>query len=107
MIRQPEFVTQEVFERAKSVLAKKKPELNLPLARLVKFTEGLCAQVIHYGSYDDEPATVAALDEFVTASGYRNDFGGGRKHHEIYLSDPRKTAAGKLRTIIRHPVKQC
>jgi hypothetical protein len=105
MIRQPEFVTGEVFEQAKAALGKKKPELDLSLARLEEFTEGLCAQVMHFGSYDDEPATVAALNEFVEASGYRHDFTDERKHHEIYLSDPRKTAPEKLRTVIRHPVK--
>jgi hypothetical protein len=105
MIRQPEFVTPDVFEQAKAALGKKKPELDLSLAALTIFDEGLCVQVMHYGSYDDEPATIAALNDFVAASGYRNDFSNERKHHEIYLSDPRKTAAEKLRTVIRHPVK--
>jgi hypothetical protein len=59
---------------------------------------------MHIGSYDDEPPTVAALGEFIEASGYRTEMSGMRQHHEIYLSDPRKTAPEKLKTVIRHPV---
>jgi len=104
MIRQPEFVTQEVFETAKEVLARKKPELNLSRARLQDFKEGLCAQVMHIGSYDDEGPTVAALEEFIESQGYRTVMSGMRQHHEIYISDPRKTAPEKLKTVIRHPI---
>jgi len=104
MIRQPEFVTKEVFETAKQALSKKKPELDLSLVRLVSFSEGLCAQIMHIGSYDDEPATIAILEKFITESGYTNDISANRKHHEIYLSDPRKTAPEKLKTVIRHPI---
>ena len=104
MIRQPEFVTPEVFEAAKASLTKKKPELDTSIARLEDFTEGLCAQVMHIGSYDDEPPTVAALEEFIESQGYRTEMSGLRQHHEIYLSDPRKTAAEKLKTVIRHPI---
>jgi hypothetical protein len=105
MLRQPNFVTESVFEQAKETLAKKKPQLDLSLARLEKFTEGLCAQVMHLGSYDDEPATIAALDKLVADSGYRLDFSENRRHHEIYLADPRKTVPEKLKTILRHPIK--
>ena len=104
MIRQPEFVTEEVFETAKAVLSKKKPELNISVARLEDFTEGLCAQVMHTGSYDDEPPIIAALDQFTEANGCRTEMSGLRQHHEIYLGDPRKTAPEKLKTIIRHPI---
>lgn len=106
MIRQPEFVTNEVFETAKAALAKKKPQLDLSLARLEKFTEGLCVQAMHIGSYDDEPATVAAIEKFISENGYASDIGEVRRHHEIYLSDPRRTAAEKLKTVIRHPVRK-
>jgi len=95
MIRQPEFVTPEVFESAKMTLAKKKPGIDTSIARLEDFTEGLCAQVMHIGSYDDEGQTVAALEEFIEAQGYRTVMSGLRQHHEIYLSDPRKTAPEK------------
>ena len=104
MIRQPEFVTQEVFELAKQALSKKKPELDLTLARLVSFTEGLSAQIMHIGSYDDEPASIGVLESFIVDSGHKNDISDSRKHHEIYLSDPRKTAPEKLKTVIRHPI---
>jgi len=104
MIRQPEFVTQDVFETAKEILAKKKPELDTSIARLEDYTEGLCAQVLHIGAYDDEPPTVAALEKFIEANGYRTVMSGMRQHHEIYLSDPRKVAPEKLKTVIRHPI---
>lgn len=104
MIRQPEFVTREVFERAKDTLSKKKPNLNLSAARLEVFEEGLCAQIMHIGPYDDEPATIVKLEQFISEQGYTLDINEERKHHEIYLSDPRRTAAEKLRTVIRHPI---
>ncbi len=104
MIRQPEFVTQEVFETAKQALGKKKPELDLTPARLASFKEGLCAQIMHLGSYDNEPATIKIMETFITESGYKSDLAGKRKHHEIYLGDPRKTAPEKLKTVIRHPI---
>jgi hypothetical protein len=106
MIRQPNFVTTEIFEDAKTALAKKKPFLDTTKARHITFAEGLCVQVMHIGSYDDEPATVAAIDKFATENGYELDMAGSRRHHEIYLSDPRKTAPEKLKTIIRHPVRK-
>jgi hypothetical protein len=105
MLRQPDFVTESVFEQAKETLAKKKPQLELSLARLERFTEGLCGQIMHIGSYDDEPTTIAALDKFIADSGYRLDFSEQRRHHEIYLGDPRKTAPDKLKTVLRHPIK--
>lgn len=104
MIRQPQFVTLEVFETAKLALTKKKPENDTSIARLEDFTEGLCAQVMHIGSYDEEPPTIAALEEFIKAQGYRTEMSGFRQHHEIYLGDPRKTASEKLKTVIRHPI---
>ena len=106
MIRQPEFVTQEVFKAAKETLAKKKPELNTSMARIMKFTEGLCVQVMHIGSYDDEPTTIAAMEQYAVDNGYAIDLSDNRRHHEIYLSDPRKTAPEKLKTVIRHPILQ-
>jgi hypothetical protein len=104
MIRQPEFVTREVFEEAKQVFGKKKPDLDLSPARLISFTEGLCAQIMHIGSYDEEPATIRVLDQFIAESEYKDDISENRRHHEIYLGDPRKTAADKLKTVIRHPI---
>ncbi|MDR2523259.1 MAG: GyrI-like domain-containing protein [Synergistaceae bacterium] len=104
MIRQPDFVKPEVFENIKTAAAKKKPELDFSLALLQKFAEGLCAQILHIGPYDDEPKSTAILERFIEESGYAADFLKSRRHHEIYLSDPRKTAAEKLKTIIRYPI---
>lgn len=106
MIRQPDFVTREVFEKAKAALSQKKPELNLAAARFERFTEGLCAQTLHIGPYDDEPETIDKLERFIKESGYRGDISALRRHHEIYLNDPRKVAPEKNKTVIRHPVKK-
>lgn len=104
MIRQPEFVTPRVLDQARAVLHRKKPELDLPRARLETVTEGLCAQVMHVGPYDDEPAALDRLDRFIREAGYRLDLSDSRRHHEIYLGDPRRTAPEKLRTVLRHPI---
>ena len=104
MIRQPEFVTKEVIESAKTSLSKKKPGLDLSKARLMKLTEGLCVQVMHIGPYDDEPATIEAMDRYATENGFVIDINDTRRHHEIYLSDPRKVAPEKLKTVVRHPI---
>ena len=104
MIRQPEFVTQAVFEVAKSTLQKKKPQLDVSKAKLVTLTEGLCVQIMHKGSYDDEPASIGKMREFIEEKGYTEDFSDARLHHEIYLSDPRRCAPEKLKTVIRHPI---
>ncbi|MDD5933978.1 MAG: GyrI-like domain-containing protein [Clostridiales bacterium] len=104
MIRQPEFVTEEVFEKAKDVLLKKKPEIDLSTTRLVRWTEGLCVQIMHYGPYDTEPADIKLMDKYVLEHGYKNDINEVRRHHEIYLGDPRKTKPENLRTVIRHPI---
>ena len=106
MIRQPDFVTSDVFEYARTILAKKKPELDTSKARLMKFTEGLCVQVMHLGSYDSEPATIAAMDKYAIDNGYVIDIGDTCRHHEIYLNDPRKTTPEKLKTVIRHPIRK-
>lgn len=106
MIRQPEFVTPDVFAWAKDTLKKKKPDIDLSRTKLVTFTEGLCCQVMHIGPYDDEPASVRKLEQFVEDNGYKCDIGEERRHHEIYLGDPRRTKPERLRTVIRHPVKK-
>ena len=106
MIRQPEFVTNEVFEAAKETLKKKNPSLDTCRARLVHWQEGLCCQVMHVGPYDMEPDTIRRLEQFIAEAGFEPDFSGARRHHEIYLGDPRKTAPEKLRTVIRYPVKR-
>jgi hypothetical protein len=91
--------------------AKKKPGLDTSRARLAAFEEGLCVQVMHSGPYDDEPKTIALIENFLEESGYLNAIGDTnpdgsiRRHHEIYLGDPRKTEPSKRKTILRHPIK--
>ena len=70
------------------------------------YDEGLCVQCMHIGAYDDEPATVELMNEFIEREGYRTDINDKRFHHEIYLSDARKAAPEKLKTVIRHPIKR-
>ena len=105
MIRQPEFVTEEVFENARAAVQKKKPHLDTSEVQLMKRCEGLCVQLMHTGPYDDEPASIEKLRKFAEDMGFKEDFSEGRYHHEIYLSDPRKCAPERLKTVIRHPVK--
>lgn len=104
MILQPDFVTEDIFNTALNKVRNKKPSLDSSKAVFKRFEEGLCAQIMHMGAYDDEPATIAKLDAFIALQGYRTEMSGLRQHHEIYLSDPRKCAAEKLKTIIRHPI---
>ena len=100
-------MTPEEFAWAQTEAARKKG-LDTTAAELLTIDEGLCAQIMHLGPYDDEPATVALLDAFVAEQGLANDMSDtaeGRHHHEIYLSDPRRTAPEKLKTVLRHPVR--
>lgn len=106
MIRQPEFVTEEVFNRAVYECGKKKPDVDLSKARFEYFTEGLCVQTMHHGPYSGEPETIKTLHDFMEANGLKNMTGNERKHHEIYLSDPRKSAPEKLRTVLRLPAER-
>lgn len=104
MIRQPEFVTQEVFERAKAEAARKKPDVDFSAARLASFEEGLCVQMMHMGPYSEEPETIEQMHAFIEQQGLINMTGDIRRHHEIYLGDPRKTVPYKLKTVLRLPV---
>lgn len=104
MLRVPDFVTEDVFKRFREKLAVKKPELHLSVIRLETYTEGLCGQITHIGSYDSEPSTIETLERFIMESGYRTEISDMRRHHEVYLGDPRKVATEKLKTIIRHPI---
>lgn len=105
LLRLPEFVTQSDFTWAVEEASRKK-KLDCSLAEFLTIEEGLCVQIMHFGSYDEEPATVAIMDEYLEQHGYENDFSDIRMHHEIYLSDPRKTDPSKCKTVIRHPVKK-
>lgn len=106
MIRQPDFVNQEIVQWAKKELAKKKPELNTEKARFEAFEEGLCVQVMHIGPYSTEPETMKKVEAFLKENGLRNRFLSGGKHHEIYLSDPRKSNPETMKTVLRHPVER-
>lgn len=106
LIRQPDFVNEAVFAWAAERMAVKKPDLPLSKARFLRWEEGLCAHLLHTGPYDGEPESVCRLHAFVEAQGYETDFTGARRHHEIYLSDPRRTAPAKLKTVIRHPIRK-
>ena len=105
LIRLPDFVTQKDFGWAKETVVAKKG-LDCSRAEFFTFEEGDCVQVMYIGSYDDEPATIKQMDDFALDNGWQLDFSATRLHHEIYLSDPRKTAPEKLKTVIRHPVKK-
>ncbi len=105
VIRLPDFVTKEDFDWAVSEASKKKKQ-DFSKAEFLKVEEGLCVQCMHIGSYDDEPATVAMMHEFMEQQGYELDITDKRLHHEIYLSDARKVAPEKLKTVIRHPIRK-
>ena len=105
VIRLPDFVTKADFAWAvQEATAKKKQDFSA--VEFLTVEEGLCVQCMHIGPYDREPETVAAMDAFLAANGYTNDLTETRRHHEIYLSDVRKTAPDKLKTVIRHPIKR-
>ena len=105
LIRLPEFATKETFDWAVRETTEKKQRDFTPVD-FFPWEEGLCVQCMHMGPYDDEPATVAAMEEYAREQGYEADFGEGRFHHEIYLSDARRTKPERLKTVIRHPIKQ-
>ena len=105
VIRLPDFVTKENFDWAVETATKKK-KLDCSSVEFITIDEGLCVQIMHLGPFDDEPATVALMDEFLEQNGYVNDFSENRLHHEIYLSDARKVAPEKWKTVIRHPIKK-
>lgn len=104
MIRQPEFVTKEVFDWAAGECRRKKPEIDLSKAHLVSFTEGLCVQIMHVGPYDEEHRSIELIDRSIAENHLKDMTGDVRKHHEIYLSDPRKTPTDQWKTVIRIPV---
>lgn len=104
-IRVPEFVTDAEFAWAVEAATTKK-KLDFSPVRLIEVEEGVCVQCMHVGPYDNEPATVTSMHEFAEAQGYVLDFSDARRHHEIYLSDPRKTDPEKLKTVVRHPVRK-
>lgn len=104
VIRLPDFITEEDFRWAVET-AEKKKKLDCTKAEFLTLEEGLCVQIMHIGPYDDEPESVLLMENFAEEQGYVIDMG-QRLHHEIYLSDPRKSPPEKWKTVIRHPIKK-
>jgi len=105
MILQPDVVTPVIFEEAREQIRKKKGDGEmLSKLRLAHFEEGLCVQVMHIGPYATEPVTIDRMREFMAENGLKDNVGPNGKHHEIYMSDPRKAAPERMKTVLRHPV---
>ena len=100
MIMQPKFITREMVEEAVAEVARKKKPVVLSLVRFESFNEGKSAQTLYIGPFADEGQTIAKIHQFIADNGSQRV----GKHHEIYLSDPRRTASEKLKTIIRQPM---
>ena len=106
VIRLPDFITKADFDWAVQTASKKK-KIDCSKAEFLTIDEGLCVQIMHIGPYDNEPASVALMDQYLAETGYLNDLSDTRLHHEIYLSDARKVAPENWKTVIRHPIKRC
>ncbi len=105
LIRLPDFVTKADFDWAVREATNKK-KADFSKVEFLTYDEGVCVQCMHVGSYDDEPKTIALMHEYMAVNGYALDISESRYHHEIYLSDPRKCAVEKLKTVIRHPIRK-
>ena len=105
VIRLPDFVTKKDFDWAAAEATRKK-KADFSKVEFLTMEEGLCVQCMHTGPYDSEPATVELMHKYIQNQGYELDFSDTRLHHEIYLSDPRKVAPDKNKTVIRHPVRK-
>ena len=105
VIRLPDFVSEYDFRWAVDEAAKKKKQ-DFSKVEFLTVEEGLCVQCMHIGSYDDEPATIEIMHDYMEKQGYVLDISDKRLHHEVYLSDARKVAPDKLRTVIRHPIRE-
>lgn len=105
VIRLPDFITKREFDWAVQT-AESKKKLDCSPAEFLTMEEGLCVQIMHLGSFDKEPESVALMDAFIQKEGFVNDFSEDRMHHEIYMSDVRRTVSEKWKTVIRHPIKR-
>ena len=106
LIRLPDFVTKADFDWAVEEATRKKKTEDFSKVEFLTYQEGLCVQCMHIGSYDNEPATVELMNSYAQENGYVTDISATRYHHEIYLSDARKVAPEKLKTVIRHPIRK-
>lgn len=105
VIRLPDFITKDDFDWAiKEATVKKKTDFSK--VEFMEYDEGLCVQCMHIGSYDNEPETIELMNDYIRTVGYESDITDIRRHHEIYLSDPRKCDISKLKTVIRHPIRK-
>ena len=104
VIRLPDFITKKDFDWAVET-AQKKKKIDCTSAEFLTLEEGLCVQMMHFGSFDDEPQSVSIINEYIENNGYENYINEKRLHHEIYLSDARKVPTEKWKTVIRHPIR--
>ena len=104
LIRLPDFVTKENFDWAKEEATQKK-KTDFSKVEYLTYDEGICVQCMHVGPFDEEPRTVELMHRYIKTNGYELDITDRRRHHEIYLSDARRTSPEKLKTVIRHPVR--
>lgn len=105
VLRLPDFVTKKDFDWAVEIASKKK-KLDCSSAEFLTIDEGLCVQIMHIGSFDNEIESIAKMNDFIKENGYENDINDTRMHHEIYMSDARRVAPEKMKTVIRHPIKK-
>mgnify|MGYP002544826368 FL=1 len=105
VIRLPDFIKKDDFEWAVKTSAEKK-KIDCSSAEFITVNEGLCAQIMHIGAFDSESESVELMDKYLEENGYENDISDKRLHHEIYLSDARKVAPEKWKTVIRHPIRK-
>ena len=105
VIRLPDFIKKDDFECAVKTSAEKK-KIDCSSAEFITVNEGLCAQIMHIGAFDSESESVELMDKHLEENGYENDISDKRLHHEIYLSDARKVAPEKWKTVIRHPIRK-
>ena len=105
IIRLPDFVTKKDFDWAVEEATSKK-KLDFSKVEFLSYDEGICVQCMHIGSYDEEPTTINLMHKYMKDNGYKLDITDNRYHHEIYLSDPRRCDASKLKTVIRHPIRK-
>ncbi|MHB1483912.1 MAG: GyrI-like domain-containing protein [Saccharofermentanales bacterium] len=103
MIRQPDFLTDDLFKRFISETRNKKANPNIDKIKLAIIIEGLCCQMLHIGSYDNEPESFSKMERFCRDNGFER---ASRRHREIYLSDPRKVDADKLKTVLRFKIEK-
>ncbi len=105
VLRLPEFITEKDFQWAINQVSTKKG-IDCSKVEFFSYDEGLCVQMMHLGHFDNETETVELMQAFIKEEGYVEDFGGGRMHHEVYISDIRKSAPEKWKTVVRHPIKK-